>query len=306
MVLPIVVHTDNVVMLNDRETSCLFLTVNEGVLGFKTKNGDCFTLNGGQITDTNIKVYPCYVEGGIRGIEIDDKGLKISEGSMSNHVRYTHPAYGMITVTKANVNPPQPLFGSSIKHGHIINMTISHGDYERGINYDWYHAKGRICEIELSMSQFADVITSIGSGGGTPCTIHFTERDGYMPKVDYINKVEQYAAEFDEQLQGVQQTLNDTYKLLQRLFDSKKTLNKADKETILNALYKAKQDVGCNASYVYESFNEQIDKTMKEAKGEIEAFMQSKLHHLAIEAIEQNTDVAQSESLDIKKIIAIE
>lgn len=305
MVLPIVVLTAKPKLLNDRETKGLFLTVENGVLGYKTKNNGSYTLSdGNKIENENILIYPCYIEGGTRGVEIPI--TEKQEDDLSGFERKSHPAYGMITLSKQSVSPPQPLFGSSIKHGNIINMSISHGEYERGINHDWYHARGRICEIELSLSQFADIITSIGSGDGTPCTIYFTERDGYAPKVDYVSKVEQFSTEFDNQLQGVQQNLDETYSLVKQLFDSKKTLNKSDKELILNALYSAKQNVGCNASYVYDSFNEQMDKTIKEAKGELEAFMQAKLHHLAVEAIGQNTDAVQLETVDMKKVIEIE
>ena len=37
-------------------------------------------------------------------------------------------------------------------------------------------------------------------------------------------------------------------------------------------------------------FNEQMDKTVKEAKGEVEAFTQTKMHSLALEALKQDNE----------------
>ena len=161
MVLPIVVNTDRKIAIDKSEynhgmENGLFLT-EDGSLGIKRKNGECFDLYGKELNVSGVMGYKCYVEGGIKGIGIEGQ----TKESWSGDKMSTHSGYGVMTITRQQVNPPTALFGSSIKHGNVINVTISHADLKRGINHDWYHANGRICEIELSLSQFAQNVTDI-------------------------------------------------------------------------------------------------------------------------------------------------
>ena len=65
------------------------------------------------------------------------------------------------------------------------------------------------------------------------------------------------------------------------LFSTKKTLTKADKENILKKLNMLNYDIGCNLDFIADQFNEQMDKTVMEAKGEIESFCQNKINAIA-------------------------
>ena len=48
--------------------------------------------------------------------------------------------------------------------------------------------------------------------------------------------------------------------------------------------------IGTNTEFVYSQFNEQMDKTVMEAKGEIEAFCQNKINSIAQSALVENRD----------------
>ena len=43
--------------------------------------------------------------------------------------------------------------------------------------------------------------------------------------------------------------------------------------------------ISTNTEFVYKQFNEQMDKTVMEAKGEVEAFCQNKINSIAIAAM---------------------
>ena len=56
-------------------------------------------------------------------------------------------------------------------------------------------------------------------------------------------------------------------------------------------------NIGSNLDFVAKSFTEQIDKTVMEAKGEIEAFYQNKISSIAHAAImEQKEDMLRLEN----------
>ena len=140
MVLPIVVNTDRKIAIDKSEynhgmENGLFLT-EDGSLGIKRKNGECFDLYGKELNVSGEMGYKCYVEGGTKGIGIEGQ----TRESWCGDKMSTHSGYGVMTITRQQVNPPTALFGSSIKHGNVINVTVSHADLKRGINHDWYHA----------------------------------------------------------------------------------------------------------------------------------------------------------------------
>ena len=70
----------------------------------------------------------------------------------------------------------------------------------------------------------------------------------------------------------------------------KKSLTKAERELIINKLQKLNQDIGCNMDFIYEQFNEQMDKTITEAKGEIESFYQNRINSIATASLVEHRD----------------
>lgn len=201
----------------------------------------------------------------------------------------SHPAYGTIMFNRAN-GCRRSLFGSSIEHSNVITMEVKHADIERGLNRDWVYGKSPIVEIEMSYSQFAEAITSFGQGNGIPCTIRYTEKDGKIPECDFISKRKQFADEFKEKREEAVSESKELIKEIAELFSQKKALTKADKESVMGKLNKLSMDIGCNMDFIADSFNEQMDKTVMEAKGEIESFCQNKINTIASAALVEHRD----------------
>lgn len=213
----------------------------------------------------------------------------------------THPAYGTILFNRA-YGGKRALFGSSIEHSNVITLELRHADVTRGYSSDNVFGNKPIVQVEMSYSQFAEAITSFGQGTGIPCTIRYTEKDGEIPPCDFVSKREQFTDEFKGQIEGV---MNESQQLIQdvaNLFSQKKSFTKADKENVLNKLRKLSMDIGCNMEFVVDQFNEQMDKTVKEAKGEIEAFCQNKITSIANAAIMEH----KKEFLELDNPVDIE
>ena len=166
----------------------------------------------------------------------------------------SHPSYGTLLFNRA-YGGKTPLFGSSIEHSNVITMELRHADITRGLNRDDIFGDKPIVKVEMSYSQFAEAITSFGQGTGIPVTIRYTDKAMEKSK-ELINEVAE-------------------------LFSSKKTLTKADKENILKKLNMLNYDIGSNIGFIADQFNEQMDKTVMEAKGEIESFCQNKINAIA-------------------------
>jgi hypothetical protein len=205
--------------------------------------------------------------------------------------KQTHESYGMagfFRTTGGNTN----LFGSSIKHNHTIRFRIKTASKERGLNMDWYYGDKELIEIEMSQNQFAELITSMNMGDGVPVTIRRLNGKG-VEDCPEENKRQLFEKEFDQKMRGLKNRLSKLTTDAKQILNEKKSLTKADRETILNQIAMLEQEIGSNTPFVLSMFNEQMDKTVTEAKGEVEAFVQNKITSLGIEGLKAETLMLQ-------------
>ena len=192
----------------------------------------------------------------------------------------SHPSYATLQFSRVHGSSTN-LFGSSIKHKDTISMRVRNATISRNLNNDFIMGEDEIIECEMSYSQFAEAITSMNQGTGVPVTLRFHQGEGRIEECPFIDKRTQIENEFEEQIDKANEKINTLIKEVSDLFSDKKNIGKADREEILKKLLKVQQEVGSNSKFVYSQFNEQMDKTTMEAKGEIEAFMQNKINSIA-------------------------
>lgn len=201
----------------------------------------------------------------------------------------SHPSYGTLAFSR-KTGGLTPLFGSSIEHRDTISMKLYHANITRGLHNDSIFGDKVIAEVEMSYSQFAEAITSMNMGTGVPVTIRWTEKDGCIPPCDFVSKREQFVNEFKEKRKKATEDSKQLIKDVTDLFNQKKTLTKADKDIILNKLLHLDMDIGSNMDFIADQFNKQMDKTVMEAKGEIESFMQNKVNSIANAALVEHSN----------------
>lgn len=218
---------------------------------------------------------------------------------MGRYEYVSHPSYGLLSFNRRH-GGKTCLFGSSIKHHDTIAMILRHGEVKRDLSTDWYYGGDIIAEVEMSYSQFAEAITSMNAGSGIPVTIKYTEKDGNSPECIFTSKREQFENELKTNIDDAMQNTKVLIKECQELFLSKKTLNKKEKEEIISKLNKIYSEISSNNIFIYDCFNEQMDKTVMEAKGEIEAFYQNKINTIAQAALVENRDILlEDKQIDI-------
>jgi len=170
------------------------------------------------------------------------------------------------------------LFGSSVRHDHKIRIAIDKATLVRDdLHYDRYYRSENIIEVEMSQSQWAEFLTSMNMGGGTPCTIRrlpVYEKVKRTESVPTLPKREQFAAEFKRQLHKLTQGLKEHTDKAEEIL-AKKTINKSDREALRNVYYHVHRIVTDSIPFMQTMWNEQMDKTLHEVKGEFEAFMES-------------------------------
>lgn len=218
----------------------------------------------------------------------------ISEDALGTS--YKHPSFGMLSFNRTHGGHSN-LFGSSIQHNDTIHMVLREGVVTRGLNDDWYVGEDEILKVEMSQSQFAELITSMNVGTGTPCTIKYLRGKGRINEADFINKRQQITNEFKECMNERMSDAKEFYDEVKELFTTKKSIGKCDREMILRRLANVTQGMESSSKFIFDQFQNQIDKTITEAKGEIEAFAQNKINAIAQQAlVEQKEDILKLEN----------
>lgn len=201
----------------------------------------------------------------------------------------THPSYGTIVFNRARANGTT-LFGSNIKHDEIVTMEVSHASLERGLHQDWVHDEGTILSIEMSYAQFAQAISSFGMYPGVPCTIRRTEKDGFIEeRPTYKNKRKELDQELKDKMDEFTRLTNGAYTQAQSILNKKGSITKDDKKEILSIIQQIAHAMP-DTEYLYNCMSKEMDKTVLEAKNEIEAFAQHRIESIANATIAESSN----------------
>jgi len=205
---------------------------------------------------------------------------------MSFKEKETHESFGMLQFNRISSNQDKYLFGSSIANNHTIQLTISEGAISRDLNTDWYYAGKQYIEVEMSQVQFAEAITSLNCGSGVPVTIR--RLDGKeIQECQFTNKRIQFEQEFRKDMKNIEKQMDELVEKTQEILKSKKNITVSERQTILEEIQALRQHVASNIPYMSATFNEQMDKTVTEAKGEIDAFVMNKVNTLGMQKLEE-------------------
>jgi hypothetical protein len=205
---------------------------------------------------------------------------------------YEHESFGVMNISRFSSSHDAVFFGSSIRQNHGISLEISHAELHRSdLHYDSYFGKKHIIRVEMSPTQFADAITGLNIGAGTPVTIDWLEGKKMEPP-PFESKVEQFQQEFKDVAKKIGQEFDEVIA---------RAMSKKYPQSFIKELDLLRGRVTSNFPFLNRQFNEQMEKTVKEAKGAVDAFVTSSIQHYGLEALKNQAPKLQ-EAEDIKVI----
>jgi hypothetical protein len=248
-------------------------------LGLKTRLQDC-ALYGESVSGSKHAHFHWFGSQGYAYHPLEEH--KVSESGGTYVAK--HPSYGVVNVSRSSYSKNQALFGSSILASNVIRFEISSAEVDRTLNNDYIHATKSLIEFEMTQVQFAEMMTTMNYGSGVPCTIRKVE-DEIFPSPPYNSKVSQFQSEFKNKMHNiavdVERTMSDATDMLK----NKDYITKKDREQILHDLEMLVQNLKSNVPYIAGQFTEQMDKTVGEAKSEVEAYYTNVVKQLGDHAL---------------------
>lgn len=180
--------------------------------------------------------------------------------------------------------------------GHI-KIEVKTALLQRGLSRYYVHPDKGVVSLRLSYHQFAELITNLNNGSGTPCTLEWITPAG-------TGEVERYCpppppkTEFESELK---ETLSEGLKALEELkkaIEALSTKGKAGKGELTELREKAEavsRHLVDNVPFVEESFQEAMAATVSRSKIEASAWMDDQVRALGLQAIAQSNQTLELE-----------
>lgn len=206
-----------------------------------------------------------------------------------------HPSYAMASFSRVHSGAPNKFFASDVDCQSWIELSIKKAceHYRNGEKYPSAHfsGHGEYIRVAFTPSQFAELLTTLNVGDGSPCTIKRLDNkcvedipDNFSPNsLDYQKQL--YKDSMEEFNGQVKESANEVNELLK-----KKTLSKADKEKIKNVFSYISTQINSNMPYFFDVFKETTDKIVNQAKSEIDATLQHCIVDAGVKALGVNFD----------------
>lgn len=207
-----------------------------------------------------------------------------------------HPSYGQLQISKISSNQRVPLYGTSNQCREIIRLSITRSKLCRDLSRSWFFQTEELIQIDMSPAQFAEAITSLNQGSGTPVTLRRVLNERY-DSPPYKDERDLFDKEFKEDVHDIMGATNTLIDEAKKVLNQK-TVTKTSLKDLINKLEQIQKGVRSSIPFVAQSFNEHIEKSVSSAKIEIETYIDSKIRSAGMEALKNN--IPQSNLLEDK------
>lgn len=211
---------------------------------------------------------------------MSDEHLKVTKSERHGD-RYEHPAFGMVQVSRITGNN-FVLHGSSIKGNSAVALRISRGTLNRDLSRDWTFAREELVEVWMTPVQWAEAITNTNCSG-VPCTIKHVQGE-VMPEPPFLSKREQFQEELRSTTNAARVAAREAIAEGNALLE-KPSISKADVKKLLWRLVEIERGVGSSVEFVERQFATQVERTVMEAKAEVDAFVTHTIVRMGLEKL---------------------
>lgn len=207
-----------------------------------------------------------------------------------------HESYGLVQMSRIN-GQFQGLFGTNVDSGSAVALRVKRASVDRGLNRNWIHGEEELIEVILSPNQFSELLTTMNSGSGVPCTIQHVAGKRAEHPPQQLTEPELIREEFKEKIKELDTKMNEFGQQIVKILD-KKTINKGDRGEIIEHLKMLHREIGADFPFVLKQFNKSTEKIVKEAKSVVDAFVTSTITNAGIKAIKDNDGIVSVPKLE--------
>lgn len=195
---------------------------------------------------------------------------------MSSEERWEkHPSYGLVSFNRISGGHGTRFFGSALTNHHgFIELKVSRAQVKHELGMDWYYDTEGLFEVRMTSAQFAELITKMNVGTGTPCTLHSIGRERIPDSPGQMKTEQEKVREsFSQKIWGLVDTLEKARSQVEKILEKKSAIRKQDRDDIQGLFRMVVREIRSNAPFMIECFEEAAEKVVTAAKAEVEGFV---------------------------------
>lgn len=198
-----------------------------------------------------------------------------------------HPAFGVISVHRITSSPGEVLFQSDVQHQEYIRLEVHEATRRRDLKHDWVSPGRVVCEVSMSMTQFASFVAS-GSTSGVPCTIDYagsgSHEPGQRPGLNLVSRLALTADEVRSAAAKAYGDIHQAFKVYEAALGDSGKGAAAARRAALRGLQCAILNAVPNVAYATTALDEHAEAVMEKSRADIESMMFRLAERLGIPA----------------------
>jgi hypothetical protein len=234
-----------------------------------------------------------YTSEPVKVTKVDDK--------VHSYEKHEHPAFAMIGISITQSSNAETLFGSGLKHSQMVRLRIARARMDRHLNRDWYHTDGgAIIEVELTHTQFAELITTPNRGDGVPCTLKYAPPKGAgfeaLPAIENLeSKADLMRREIKESAAEQMDKITKAAAKVQAIIDAPTFSKKALKEAQFTLKCHI-DNMPSNLAFTVSQSEDALEKAISSAKSEVESYIDKAIYRMGEKAAAEMGMLSGSEA----------
>jgi len=195
-------------------------------------------------------------------------GLQIEEATGTHKsVRYSHDSFGLAVFNRFHGS--QRMFGSPVDTMGGVSLQIKRAylDHSLDLGNERYFGKEQVCEIRMTHSQFAELITSFGKGDGVPVTIMMDAKGQYEP-VETVSFEDRVRSIFERRMEEVSAEAETAAADAEKTLSTPGPLKASEKSVLLRQLQNVARTVRGTAPWLLRVYDDHMATKTQHARTE--------------------------------------
>lgn len=207
---------------------------------------------------------------------------------------------GIINVTRGYGSSSNRFVGSTVPSDTTITISIRNAEkFSDKFSKETFYGKENIVEVEMTPNQWAELITTINYGSGTPCTVTMIGNERIPQTYETESVFEYHNSKLQSDFEQKTTEFKTLFAEALDILDNKKTITKSDRDTIARAYRNVERFFGDSAPFMQKLFKEDLERHTVDAAIAFKHDMDAVIKSLAKAQLE---NIKTIESITAEKV----
>jgi len=204
---------------------------------------------------------------------------------MEDKNKYSHPSYGMIRISRVQGHK-SCYMSEDIDYGGYILLEVKQS---YALRKDYYEtdnlSSDLVLRLRLTYNQYSELISTINSSSGVPCTLEYITSNGNGKVEQYKplpSEIDMFEINIDTEVNNIKQVLSNIEDKLD-VITTRANLSKKDIKELSIEISKLNLAITDRLPFIVTMFKEYMGKFISKSKVQIGSWLEHKLYSMGLE-----------------------